>query len=148
MSRRRRRVLIALGVLLFLAISFELARWLTLEDLERTRILSLLTAEARGDASLMLADLHGCGARCRADVRTDARTLTRPGAVLILADQSATAYALTSRTGTTRVAWKSTRRALPVVQCVTVARKGNVISGLTLTLLRVGLPLHPTTADC
>ena len=148
MSRRRRRLVIAVGVLLFLAISFELARWLTLEDLERTRILSFLTAEARGEASVMLSELHGCEARCRADVRSDARTLKRSGAVLILADQSATAYALTSTTGKTRVAWKSTRGQLPVVQCVTVQRKGNVVSGLTLTLLGVSLPLHPTTADC
>ncbi|HEY5389183.1 MAG TPA: hypothetical protein VIJ83_01415 [Solirubrobacteraceae bacterium] len=148
MTRRRRRLWIAFGVVLFLAISFELARWLTLENLERTRILALLTAEARGQTSVMLSDLHGCDARCRASVRTDARTLKRPGAVLILADQSATAYALTSTTGPTRVAWKSTRRLLPIVQCVTVQRKGNVVSGLTLTLLRVSLPLHPTTADC
>ena len=48
MTRRRRRLWIAFGVVLFLAISFELARWLTLENLERTRILALLTAEARG----------------------------------------------------------------------------------------------------
>ncbi|HEX4033625.1 MAG TPA: hypothetical protein VHX66_04205 [Solirubrobacteraceae bacterium] len=148
MTRRRKRLWIAVGVVLFLVISFELARWLTLENLERTKIVSLLTAEARGKASVMLSDLHGCDAGCRADVRKDARTLKRPGAVLILADQSATAYALTSRTGMTRIAWKSTRRLLPVVQCVTVQRKGNVVSGLSLTLLAVSLPLHPTTADC
>jgi len=147
-TRRRRRLWIAFGLVLFLAISFELARWLTLENLERTQILALLTAEARGQTSVMLSDLHGCDANCRANVRTDARTLKRPGAVLILAYNSATAYSLSSTTGLTRVAWKSTRRLLPVVQCVTVQRKGNVVSGLTLTLLRVSLPLHPTTADC
>jgi hypothetical protein len=139
---------IAAGVVVFLVISFELARWLTLENLERTRILALLTAEAHGNTAAMLSDVHGCDARCRADVRKDARTLKRPGAVLILADNSGTAYALTSRTAQTRIAWKSTKRRLPIVQCVTVQRKGNVVSGLSLTLLSVGLPLHPTTADC
>ena len=79
MTRRRRRLWIAFGVVLFLAISFELARWLTIENLERTRILALLTAEAHGKASVMLSDLHDCDARCRANVRIDARTLKRPG---------------------------------------------------------------------
>jgi len=148
MSRARRRLLIAVAVVVFLAISFELARWLSLENVERSDIVKLLAAESRGDARAMLAQLHGCGSRCVADVRADARNLKRPGSPQILADQSQTAYALTSAVGDTRIAWRSSSRPLPVVQCITVSRSGNVVSGLTVTLLRVSLPLHPTTADC
>ena len=60
-------------MLVFLALSFELARWLTLENVERTDILDLLSAEAHGDAASMLTQLHACSRTCRAHVRTDAR---------------------------------------------------------------------------
>jgi len=146
MARPPRIVLIAAGVVVFLAVSFELARWLTLENVERTDVLDLLTAEARGDAASMLAQLHDCTASCREHVRTDARRLKRSGTVLVLADSSATAYTLTGAVGFTRVAWKVSGR-LPVVQCVTVQRSGNVIVGLDVRLLRVSLPI-PSTSDC
>ena len=149
MSRRlRRRLWIALGVVVFLGISFELARWLSLENIERQKVLALLTAEARGNRDGILSRLHDCTPVCQANVRYDATHLKRPGQVQILAYVSPTAYALTSKSGLTRVAWKSSLQQLPVVQCVTVARRGNVISGLTVTLLRVSRPLYPTTADC
>jgi len=147
-SRRRRRLWIAAAVVVFLAISFELARWLSLENVERSDIVSLLTLEARGDRAAMLADLHDCTPSCMADVRFDASHLHRHGAIEILADQSVTAYALSSASGFTRVAWKTASTQLPVVQCVVVERSGNVISGLTVRLLRVSRPIHPTTADC
>jgi len=148
MIRRPRRVaLIVLGVIVFLVISGILARWLSLENAERSDILALLQAQARGDAPAMLAKLDGCDARCRTIVHADARTLRRSGAVLILARQSQTAYALSSRTAETRIAWEAGNR-LPVVQCVTVRRTGNVITGLTLHLLAIGPAVHPTTADC
>ena len=146
MRRPPRIVIIVVGVLVFLALSFELARWLTLENVERTDILDLLSAQARGDAASMLTQLHACTESCREHVRTDARTLKRPGTVLILADSSATKYTLTGATGFTRIAWKVTGR-LPVVQCVTVQRTGNVITGLDVRLLRVSLPI-PSTSDC
>jgi hypothetical protein len=148
-SRRlRRRLWIALAVLVFLAISFELARWLSLENIERQDVTALLVAEAHGDRRAILSDLHDCTAICQADVRFNAAHLKQPGKVLILAYTSPTSYALSSTTGLTRVAWKSSREQIPTVQCVTVARRGNVISGLHIRLLRVSRPLHPTTADC
>jgi hypothetical protein len=146
MRRPPRIVLIALGVLVFLAISIELARWLTLENVERTDIVDLLTAEVHGDGASMLAQLHDCTEQCREHVRSDARRLKRPGSVLILADASATKYTLTGAVGFTRVAWKVSGR-LPVVQCVTVSRTGNAITGLDVRLLRVSLPI-PSTSDC
>lgn len=146
MRRPPRIAVIAAGVLLFLALSFELARWLTLENVERTDILDLLTAEVHGDAKSMLALLHACDATCREHVASDAHRLARTGTVLILADSSATAYTVTGAVGYTRIAWKVSGGP-PVVQCVTVSRTGNVISGLDVRLLRVSLPI-PNTSDC
>ena len=131
---------------MFLAISVLLARWLSLENEERSDILGVLTAEVHGDGAAMLAALHGCDGQCRAVVASDARRLRRPGSVLILADQSPTAYALTSKTGFTRIAWKVSGR-LPVVQCIKVSRSGNALSGLAIRLLSVSAPIPPT-ADC
>jgi hypothetical protein len=144
--RPRRLVLIVVGAAVFLVISGILARWLSLENVERSDILSLLTAEAHGDARAMLAQLYHCDARCQDFVRSDARRLRRTGSVLILADQSRTSYALTSTTGDTRIAWQ-TAHSLPIVQCVTVSRTGNAISGLTLRLLAVGGEI-PSQSDC
>jgi hypothetical protein len=148
-SRRlRRRLWIALAVIVFLAISGELARWLSLENIERQDITALLVAEAHGDRRAILAHLHDCTPVCQANVRFDAAHLKASGHVLILAYQSPTAYSLTSASGLTRVAWKTSSEVFPVVQCVTVDRRGNAISGLHIRLLRVSRPLHPTTADC
>jgi len=69
-----------------------------------------------------------------------------PRKVLILADQSQTGYALTSKVGDTRIAWKA-GTALPVVQCITVSRTGNAISGLTVRLLAIGGQI-PSESDC
>ena len=84
---------------MFLVLSVLLARWLALENVERDDIVALLAAEARGDAKAMLAQLRGCDRSCRANVVGDARRLKRAGTVLILADQSQTAYSLTSSRG-------------------------------------------------
>jgi hypothetical protein len=144
---RKGKLLIACGVLVFVLLSGLLARWLALENIERDDIVTLLQAEARGDAKAVLTQLDGCDRYCRANVVRMARRLKRPGHVLILADQSQTAYSLTGTVGDTRVAWKATSNVLPVVQCVRVQRSGNVLSGLVIRLLAVSLPI-PDTADC
>jgi len=144
---RKGKLLIACGVLVFVLLSGLLARWLALENIERDDIVTLLQAEARGDARAMLAQLHGCDRYCRTNVVVIARRLKRPGSVLILADQSKTAYSLTGAVGETRIAWKATSNRLPVVQCVRVQRSGNVLSGLVIRLLAVSVPI-PDTADC
>jgi hypothetical protein len=138
---RRIKLLIAVGVVAFLAISFVLARYLTTENRERDAVYALLRDQARGDARAMLARLDGCDARCRAAVELDARRLKRPGDVKILAYDSSTAYALGGASGPTRVAWTIVNRQLPVVQCVEVARKGNVLTGRTISLRRLSVPI-------
>jgi hypothetical protein len=145
-SRRLRILLIGAGVVVFLVISGLLARFLSVENLERDDVLGLLQSEAAGNAGQMFHQLHGCTASCQAIVRADATRLRGAGAVKILAYQSGTAFALTGKTGQTRVAWKLAGR-LPDVQCVTLRRGGNPISGINVTLLRISRPI-PLTSDC
>lgn len=146
MSRRLRLSLLGAGALAFIAISFLLARYLTTENVERDAIFSLLQAQARGDVRAMLARLDGCARHpaCASTVAADARRLRMPGDLKILATSSNTAYALTSSSGLTRVAWKVPGR-LPVVQCVLVHRQGNFITGLSVTLLALGPPMAGTS---
>jgi hypothetical protein len=145
-SRRLRIALITAGVLVFVVLSGLLARFLTVENVERDAVLGLLRAQARGDAPAMLAMLRGCSADCRRTVSADAATLRGPGPVTILNSRSSTAYSLTGATGKTRVAWKIPSR-LPVVQCVLLRRSGSVLGGLSVTLLTVGPPI-PGESDC
>src|ERR1700742_4832614 len=108
-GRAKRRLLIALGVLVFLVISAALARFLTTDNLEREEDVALIQAEARGDAKAMLDKLSGCRERpaCVAEVQRDAADprLRRSGAVKILSLGSATANSPTGATGRTRLAW-------------------------------------------
>ena len=140
----RRKLLIALGVLVFAGVSLLVARYLTTEGSERTAIKRLLDAQARGDAPGMLAALApSCGADsgCRATVAADAKRLARPGEPKIISLTSATAYALGEATGRTRVAWTVIGHGLPVVQCVDVRRGGSAVAGRTVTLLRISAPI-------
>ena len=138
---RRTKLLIAVGVVLFLGISFVLARYLTTENRERDAVYALLQDQARGDVDAMLRRLDDCDARCRAAAEANARRLARPGEVKILAYTSSTGYALGGATGPTRVAWTIVNRQLPVVQCVVVRREGSVLAGHSITLLRVSRPI-------
>jgi hypothetical protein len=138
----RRIALILAAVLVFFAVSFELARWLSTESTERDKVHRLLEAEARGDAAAMLAQLHGCSdAACRETVERNARILKRRGAVKIVAYESGTSYALGSATGDTRVAWTSLQQGLVIVQCVSVRRGGSALAGRSVTLLRISAPI-------
>lgn len=146
----RRVVLISTAAVLFLAVSFLLARFLSTENTERDGELALLQAQARGDVAGMLAKLSGCREHppCVAVVRSNASNprLRRAGAVKILSLKSSTAYALSSTSGKTRVAWTVIGK-LPVVQCVQVRRSGNFVKGMTITLLSLSAPI-PNEADC
>jgi hypothetical protein len=146
--RRRALALLGLGLLLFITISAILARWLSVENIERDDVLGVLQAQAAGNAPRALALLHGCAqaAPCARLVRAEATVLRRPGQVKILDLVSPTGYTLTGATGRTRVAWDVPGR-LPVVQCVTVRRSGNIVTGISVTLLALSRPI-PNTADC
>jgi hypothetical protein len=135
---------------LFLAVSFLLARFLSTENTERDADLALIQAQARGDVAGMLAQLSGCraSASCLALVRANAANprLRRPGAVKILSLKSSTAYSLTGGSGKTRLAWTVIGK-LPVVQCIQVRRSGNFFKGVTVTLLSLSAPIS-NEADC
>jgi hypothetical protein len=141
---RRTKLLIAAGVVVFVAVSFQLARYLTAENRERDAVYALLRDQAHGDAGAMLKRLSACDSRCRANVESDARKLKRAGDVKILAYDSSTSYALAGASGPTRVAWTIIDRQLPVVQCVDVHRGGNVLTGATISLRRLSLPIDNT----
>jgi hypothetical protein len=141
---RKRIVLIVLGVLLFLTISAGLARFLTTDNLEREKDVTLIEAEAKGDAASMIRQLHGCAANpaCVTTQRENADNprLRRAGEVKILAFNSATANSPAGATGRTRVAWTVLGK-LPVVQCIDVRRTGNALSGVHVTLLALSKPI-------
>ena len=140
--------MLAVAVLLCLAGGGVLARYLSVENVERHDLLLLLQAQARGDAARELELLDGCRASpaCAASVRASAARLQRPGAVKLLSVVSPTAGSLASKTGTTRVAWTVIGR-LPVVQCVRVRHSGNLLSGYEITLLSLSAPIS-SEANC
>jgi hypothetical protein len=148
MPRGRRITVIVVGVLLFVAISGLLARFLSTEGAERDDVLAVLQAQAAGNVQGMLDGQAGCRASpsCVATTRTNASMLRRRGTVKILTLTSPTAYTLTSATGKTRVGWTVIGK-LPVVQCVEVRRTGNFLKGISVTLVSISAPI-PNEADC
>jgi hypothetical protein len=144
----KRIVLIVVGVLLFLAISGALARFLSVENVERDNEGALLHAQLRGDVNAMLDELSGCRERasCVAIVRANASRLRGPGEAKILSLKSPTAYSLTGAAGTTRLAWTVIGHS-PVVQCVAVRRTGNALTGIKIELLSLSAPIS-NSGDC
>jgi hypothetical protein len=149
MSARRVRIaLIAVGVLVFLAISALLARVLSVGGAERAAITALVQAEARGDVAGMQARIQGCAESpsCRLRVEADAASLRRPGGVAILELNQSAGFSLSSTLGTARVAWRA-GGSLPVVQCVRVRRAGDALTGLHVELLEIS-PRIKSDEDC
>ena len=142
--------MIALGVIVFVAISVLLARFLQIENVERDTEVALIQAQARGDANAMLGRLSGCrqSSSCVAAVEANVANprLRRKGEVKILQLTSPTSYALFGASGRTRLAW-TVIGTLPVVQCVTVRRTGNFLSGIHLQLTALSAPI-PNEGDC
>src|SRR5947209_17627878 len=101
-----RAALVAAGIIAFLAVSALVARWLTADNAERTKVEGLLRAQAHGDADGMLRDLDGCAGPCATTVRAGARRLPRPGALQIVDYESATSHALGGPVGQQRAGWQ------------------------------------------
>jgi hypothetical protein len=136
----KRPLLIVAGVVVFLAISVVIARWLNTDTVERGAVTELLRAQARGDLHSMLRRLNCPDAACEALVRANAERLKAPGELKIALYQSGTAHALKARTKPTRVVW-FTPGKLTTVQCVLVRRTGNMLAGTTVSLLRLSAPI-------
>jgi hypothetical protein len=127
----RRRLLIALGVFTFLGISLLLTKAFVGSNAERAKVVDVLEAQASGDGNAVLALLPQCrrNATCAAITRARTAKLARPGSVQILNFVPSVEVAMTTRTGTARVAWRTTQRKFPVVQCVVVKREGPLTGG-------------------
>jgi len=129
-------------------VSAVLARVFSADGAERSAILSLIQAQARGDQSAMLDRIEGCraSAACRARVAQNATALKHSGSVSILTETSSAGFSLTGTTGVARVAW-SAGGSLPNVQCVKVRRAGDAVSGLRIELLAITAKL-PGNSNC
>jgi hypothetical protein len=140
---RRARVYIAVGfaAFLFLGLSALLARALTGSGTERSQVLELVEAQARGDADAVLAALPACRAEpaCVTLMRDRTAALRRDGAVELLTYDPSVRVALTNRTGVGRVAWRA-GNSDPVVQCVRVRREGP-LTGAEVELLAISAPI-------
>ena len=141
MHRARNLIVIGFLVFVFIGISALLARGLTGAGTERSHVLDLVRAEARGDADAVLAMLPACRAEpaCEQVTRDRTEQLRRPGDVQILTYTPSVRIALTRATGTGRVAWRA-GDSPPVVQCVRVRRDGPLTGG-DVELLAVSAPI-------
>ncbi len=135
-----RVALIALAVVVFLVVSFFVARWLNTDTVERGDVVTLLRAQAAGDGDAVVAKLECADAACERLARENARRLRTPGKVEILRYDSPTSHALGSKEGEVRVVWQAPGR-LPTVQCVRVARSGSALTGASVTLQRLSAPI-------
>ena len=146
--RRLYLALIALGLVLFLAVSALLARVFSADGAERSAVTGLVQAEARGDQVGMVGRIDGCraSASCRARVAQDVAALRHVGRVSILQLETSAGFSLTSTMGTARVAW-DVGSSLPIVQCVRVRRAGDALSGLRIELLAISRRIK-TDGDC
>ena len=136
----KRPLIIVPAVLVVLAISAIVARYINNDTVERGKVTELLRAQAKGDAATMLTLVECPDAACERLVRANARTLRGRGDLKIALYQSQTAHALKSRTKPTRVVWFTPGR-LTTVQCVLVRRTGNVFAGTSVSLLRLSAPI-------
>src|SRR5215211_5069612 len=102
-----------------------LARALSATGAERSRVLEVAEAQARGDARAVLRHTPACAAQpaCVAATTQFVARLKRPGKVEILQYRPSVNLPLTTVTGTGRVAWRA-GTSPPVVQCVRVRRDG------------------------
>jgi hypothetical protein len=149
LARRRRLLVIAVPLAVaFLAASFLVARFLTIENRERTKIDALLRLQARGDVGGVLRALGACDPACAANVRAFVPQLAGPGAVKIARLDSHTSYSLGTAEGWSRVVWVRGVRSRPVVQCVGVRREGSPLTGRSVSLLRLTAPLADNEASC
>jgi hypothetical protein len=141
-------LLIAVGVILFLAISALLARAFSVSSAEEAAITSLVRAEARGDQSSVIALITRCrsDASCRARAATVTSTLRHRGSVTIIQINPSSNFSLGSTLGTARVAW-TVGNSLPRVQCLRVRHAGNILSGFRVALLEVSQRIR-SNADC
>ena len=142
MRRPARILVLALALLAFLAVTLALGRVLSANGAERSAILALVEAQARGDAAAMIDRIEGCARRpaCVETARENASELRSPGRVELVRLDASTSFSPAGSDGVARVVWKTPSRTT-VVQCVDVHRGGDVLSGLTIELRALTRPI-------
>jgi len=139
-------ILIGVAVFLFIAVSAMVARALSATGTERSRVLDIAQAQARGDADAVLRQTPACKAQpaCVATTKQFVPKLQNAGEVQILQYRPSVNLPLTTETATGRVAWRAGTN-LPVVQCVRVRREGPV-SGADVEILSISAPIKNDAA--
>jgi hypothetical protein len=112
-----RRVAIAIAIVLFLAFSALIARWLQADAAERAKVERLLAARAGADVEI---------------VRYDSATSRALGAET---GPTRVVWRLAGRAD-----------SLPTVQCVTVRRTGTFLTGPRVRLLALSAPIDRETS--
>lgn len=132
---------VVFGLFFFLGISFLLARALTGQGAERSRVVDVLRAQARGDADAVLEQLPACAREpaCAQVTRDRVAELRRPGEVEVLSYRPSVRITMTRQSGTGRVAWRA-GGSRPVVQCVKARREGPLTGG-GVELLSISKPV-------
>ena len=138
----RRRVVLVVGILAFVGVSVLVARWLSADSDERAKVERLLQAQGRGDLQAMALQIDGCDTTCAQDLSALIGRFEGKGRgeVEIVRYDSATSHALGGETGKTRVVWQR-EGLLPTVQCVTVKRAGNALTGPSVSLTGLSGPI-------
>jgi hypothetical protein len=140
--RTRILILVGFGVFVFLGISLMLARALSATGTERTRVVEIVEAQARGDIKAVLRRTPSCAREpaCVAATEAFVAKLRRPGDVAILQYRPSVQMPLTRAVGTGRVAWRAGAEGFPVVQCVRVRRDGP-LTGAAVDILSISAPI-------
>jgi hypothetical protein len=143
---RRTWLAIGFAAFVFIGISLLLARALSGAGAERSAVLGVVTAEARGDAAGVLERLPACRKEPACAKVTQARVakLRQAGRVEILAYEPSVRVAVEQTIGTGRVAWRA-GTGLPVVQCVRALREGPLDGG-GVELLAISAPIGRESA--
>ncbi len=135
-----RRIALVTGALAFVAVALVVGRWLQADNVERAKVERLLEAQVEGNVEGMLRELEECDDACRDSAVVLSTKMRAPGAFEIVRYDSTTSHALRAATGPARVVWR-VADGLPTVQCVTVRRTGDVLSGFRVTLRRLSAPI-------
>lgn len=120
---------------------------LSAQSAERSAVVDLLRAQARGDERALVAGIDGCRARpgCVAAAGRHAAQLRATGKVEVVRFDQPSRYSLSSRTATLRVVWR-VGAELPIVQCARVRREGSLVGGFDVTVLNLGDPIGRESA--
>ncbi len=142
MPRPLRLGLVALGVLAFLLISAALARVLGVVSAERGVAVRLVKAQSGGDVAQVTASIRGCrrDPACRRRMAQMVSRLRSGETVRVLRFDGPESFPLGAGRPVARIAWRA-GDALPLVQCVTIARSGDLLHGFEVAVTGLSAPI-------